>query len=1244
MPPFVPSKSMTPALNCRALAALTQLWVCMIVLWMNVHASAIEATPSFNADSIDLQLRVVWGASTANSYQGVIEIDQGVMECTQQLGIDEMDAGFLVSDSPVRISIEDYQTRFGGFDLNVRAPSHARISITMYAYSGDVRNEPPQQFQWLLSELVDQQQVHSLKVGDAKLSVARVPGDRLRLITSRPHLIYDSHESLEMQIQPHATPWTETSGILEYTIVRIDDQREILRRTLPVVLDEKGSAEPLKLNQLAPEQEGVYELRIKLEPRRILPGLPFRSSSITRCIEFVVCNQVVRNMPEIRDSVSESPSRNSSSLWEGTLTIGVGEAEIVSQVDDLLQRVDTHKRFSFLRDAVRSFSFGRNSTAPSTNNNDASLRIETGKLARVTLPKLDMNVLHRLTVVVDSTQTSFQASLLNAATAGGRSPSATSLASGIYQEHTSRSLQSLITPSLPTSAATLELLFWPAAGTTYLEIANLSGTDSLSLRQIHVDRIAQKGKSEAETRDERRKPTAVMELPFASIRGIFSQPQPNSYDDWQQYLTFAERIAQMAQCQGFDCIAMQVDGQGGTLFPSSHLSSNCRLDTGTFSVDGRDPIRKDIVELMYRCCSKRGILFVPMLELSGRVRELESIESQSDTERLLASHPRSRGVHDTQIYNPFSRRVQRAVAMCIDEFRARYESNPHYRGFAIQLSNQSPLRLVANLVETHASIRERFHRETGHPPLSGDAARDHLLASQKQSLFMQWCHRSLMGSIEEWRIKPEWVSMDQNLASDGNSIPQVVPIVVDETQVDWELAKSRLISSWCMQSPGPIWISCRQLKPRYDSELAQLLEISRPYREYPSIPVPHPYAAQSMSRTRVWRNPIHETSVLIANSNAVAETIEIEMNAAPQPMEMRCVGTNSTLAGQRGPWMQLIPESNTCRLTIPSCEVVELAWDQVNQSRSEQSHHHSALAWRSFDAITIKYLEAGLRIVEDSINALSVPVSRSDPIRNSGFESSNSPVHRGGLEGWSTSLDPNATVSVSKKQAAEGESSIQFEVTEPTAIAWLQSDPFPVIAAEHLSISFYAASSHVPESVVVSLWRLDVNKDRFEKIDSQEVSGLLRNKSGSKWQAIRVDMNELVPLASKAFHASQSYSHLCRLQWEVKGKGVLWLDSISSATEYLAEEERRGLRSELFLAKTSIQSGDFGPSIYLLERIPGQVIGAGQFQKAQSALPSTQSLEQETMHTPPSVDRTSAERIDPKSQKRWKSIWWPGRK
>jgi len=1204
-----------------------------------------------SASPIDLRVRIVWGGTIAASYVGSVELDQGSLVCDQQLGIDVQDPGFLIGSSETRLAIADNDTRFGGCDVHVQGNSNSRLSVRLRAFDADHRETTWKEYSWLLRDLRDHSHVETLDLGDCKVSVDRVPGDRLRSITSRTHLIYNTDEPLGLQIQPHALPWDSTTGVFEYTLVRLSDDQEIVRQSRALVFDELGNAEPIKILHNAPREEGVYELRCKVEPKRIFPGILIRAHSIERTIQFLVYDSAPRGQKVAGRGEQVDQTQADSQRWRFLNELKLSSLELHTQTERLLEQLEATKRNPLL-EAARSLKLGRkeNVSAASLDVTGSTLVLAPGSYATKILTDLVPGEMHRLRVSAVGYDASFRAVLMAEPHVTNKKQSGVVYCDETLDVTPQKAIHRRLESTGPLGQEILEVLFWPSTNKAVLEISNLSASQSVELDAVSVEVWQDWHERSDETADlELNQATAnTLELHSPNVRGVFGpgwpMPALGAYDDWRTLLRFADSAAEYSQANGFDCFAMVVDGEGGTLFPSTKLSSNCRLDTGIFSKEGRDPMRKDFVELMYRCLTRHGIHFVPILELSGQIVELEAPGQTADAELYQSRDPGAEGATKTHPkYNPLSQRVQRAMAVGLEEFEARYRSNPSYRGLAILISDASHLHVSLESDETNPTILDRFSSETNRGAPLDSNHRNRIVGPQAQAMYRQWLHSSVIQYLRNLRVKPRWISVagsyDYNMSVREQDI--IVPYTVGSMGMDFTDAKLAILSRWNMHFPSPVHVSLTHPEFRFDRSIPALMGISESFVAKGASSLTHRDGANSISRVRVWEIREQESSLLISNANAVSETIVVEWDEVP--LDYRVASTCTLPRSDPRGYVEPHATDRSWRIFVPAGEAIRIDFVRTNQRQFNTERIVRPLSWYSYDAMTVRSIQTAIQSVEEAVNRLSTPQSRYEGLRNSSFETQSVGSRRGRLDGWTTSLDPDASVAVDLVSAYDGEASIKIDSRKATSIAWLQSDPFSLVAKDRLSVSLHVASTSIPEQLSISIWRFEPKIERFESIEVHDFSETLRrNLAANAWSPIRLDVGNLLKSSS-----DPNSSQLFRLQFEAKGKGNLWLDSVVIATDYLREEERRDLRNELFLAKGAMQNGDYGPAIAMLHSLRGQL-----FQWCDAAVegravfvsgPTTDVSGKSGGNSPKESLPTDPKDASQKPAKRTRNLWWPSR-
>ncbi|MEI7461550.1 MAG: hypothetical protein WCK15_19360 [Pirellula sp.] len=1242
------------ALNVQRLVTL----LCVVSFMIGFTTAKVQANQfgkenpdasgtATSAAPLDLNVRVVWGGSLPANYSGSIELDHGKLVSLHQLGIDPFDPSFLKNASDDKLPFEDRATKFGGCDIRVLGKSTCRLKVRITSTDPQSQQTSTKEYEWMLNDLRENAHVENLELGDCRLSVDRVPGDRLRVTTSRNHLIYNSEESLSLQIQPCLLPWISTSGTLEYAIFDVKSGHELARQSKSLAIDELGNSESSTVLLSAPRDEGVYELRLKLEPKRKFTGMLTRSPVVERNVQFVVYN----------DPTSVQPRRESLP-WQTLSEIDIQSFEIQSQTEHLLEQGDGAKRFPLL-EAAKSVTLGRKDShaVSSKGTSAASLSLVPGNQGVTTLSGLVPGEMHRLTVttlnhnapcrvVVSETQTR------------DRKKVKLACANEVFHATVQRSVQRSVQQSVQRSVSRnlessaglgydkFEVLFWPTSRSANLEISNLSSNHSIEIPSVQVDVLngvvdvsttGVEGINAAKTSD---RTLSTLEFHSSNIRNFSARMARSnrisgSYDDWELFLEFAESTAKYCMANGFESFAMVVDGEGGTLFPSSKFSSNYRFDTGIFSSDGRDPIRKDVVELMYRSLARYGIDFIPMFELSSQLIELEQAivrKEELDVMQRREQQIRSdeRDLFSQRKYNPLSERVQRAIAAGLDEFESRYRSHVSYKGIAMRLSDASHLTVSNSIGDTNTAILEQFASETGSNIPRESVQRDPFVSQKAKALYHQWHNNSIYTYLKKLKVAPRWISVpseNTSIASNGE-LPIYVALQVGPNGLDLSDAKAAILNRWNTDSPRPIHIAMTQPTHILDSSLANLFQLSKPFQSDSARSVLHRDGARSISRARVWSDGEHGESLLISNAGAVAETIVVGWDSMPRQFQVTATFADSNCNPRDS--IDSMNSLSEWRIALPAGEAIRI--DLADDSKPRP------LYWFSDDAMTLRLLQAGLQSVDEAINRMSIPQAIVGVPTNASFEEQTASHRRGRIEGWTTSIDPNAPVSINSQSASDGGSSIKIDANHTSSIAWLQSDPFAMTTTDRLSVAFHAAAAMNPEKATVSLWQFDPKTERFELKATREFQSKLQRSAGTTaWNPIRFDFTKEFENTLKPFE-----TQLVRLQFEVNGKGQTWLDQVTLSTDFLRDEERRDLRSELFLARSSLQKGDSGPAVKMLTSPRGRLVRWGNSSmKSPNVFVST-SLAKEQLIPSASVLPEKPDST-PKSSKRTRSFWWPSR-
>ncbi|MCY2985279.1 MAG: hypothetical protein NTY15_16760 [Planctomycetota bacterium] len=1190
-----------------------------------------------------MNLRIVWGGPTPTTYVGTLEIDSGTLLCSQQLGIDSNDPSFLLKDATGKFKIHDTKTQFGGCDVHVQAKENNRLTLKLQIEDEETSQTIVKEFVWTLKSLRDGPDTQELGINGCRLSVDSVPGDRLRVVTSRSHLIYNSEEPLSLQIQPHNLPWLSTLCVFECALTRLDDDYLVYRKSKQVALDGFGNGEPYDVLSVAPKDEGVYELRFKIEPKRILPGLMLRYPSIERSVQFVVYNNLSTSKTS---QVSTLVSVDEDSSWRPQSQTSPSGFEVQSLTSRLAGRIDNSKRFPFL-EIARTLSVLPKETTHEKKSatSDSTVQIPAGGVALASLHNMSPGDLHRLSVYTSSSNAAFRVAIRSAAAHDSKAEP--SIANEVFDVSIPRSLDRAVHLSNASPDENFALLFWPSSQAAQLEITNLNPNSVLDLHGVLVDVWDPSTQVPKARLGSFVSPSCILELHSPNVRGAYGVEQVSNatgkrtYDQWQQFLRFAKQSASYCRANGFDALAWTVHSEGSSLFPSSKLSVNARFDTGTFSSEGRDPLRKDVVELMYRVLSRYGIEFIPMLELGSPIHEVEEAFNKVESKELFQHRDEllAQAGSVSRLYNPFCPRVQQAIAVALEEFGNRYRSQPNYRGFALRASPATHFVLSLPIEQTNPSILERFGATLAGNLPKDSSQREQFISQRLKGAYLQWHQEAVTEFLTQLKNRPKWISSDNTPSATLNNHSSFIvnPIEVGPQTNELSSVPATVAAQWNLDRPRLIHVAMDRPVSQFDNAFARLGQIAKQFLDSSNTSLPYRENARSLSKVRIWSSKNGSSALLVSNSGAISESIHIAWGTLPTDYRIQ-----STLVGESSNSNQRV-EINTSsgewKLQVASGEVIRI--DLL-------PYAGLPTYWYSLETLVARSLDSSLVSIEQAIGRLSVPQPRFATLSNPSFESPNNNSRRGRLSGWTTSIDPNASVEMDSRTATEGKHSVSIESKNPSSIAWIQSDPFAMTPSDRMMVSLQAAADPVPQQVTVSLSKYDPKSDRFETVAVREIADKIQRSSNQvKWGNVGVDM-------SSEFRAATQNNEpgLFRLQVETAGLASLWLDDIFVSTSFLRDSERRELRSELFLARNSLQSGDSTPAVAMLNSSRGRLVlwsdSSVPNPKVMVSSPVTRET-QATSKTPSSdtimlpESRSEAKAIESAKQrpiKRLRNYWW----
>ena len=159
----------------------------------------LGSAPPPEVSETPVRIRVRWTNDKPATWVGILETSQGTFLHPASLSVGVDQAGTLWADGKSLWLARRAACREDGFDVTLLASGAARICFTLQsAASGGGR----QQFECSLADLKTKTQNFPFRDRAGQLSFRRAPGDALRVVVDRPHLIYGSGENFKATLIP----------------------------------------------------------------------------------------------------------------------------------------------------------------------------------------------------------------------------------------------------------------------------------------------------------------------------------------------------------------------------------------------------------------------------------------------------------------------------------------------------------------------------------------------------------------------------------------------------------------------------------------------------------------------------------------------------------------------------------------------------------------------------------------------------------------------------------------------------------------------------------------------------------------------------------------------------------------------------------------------------------------------------------------------------------------------------------
>lgn len=623
-----------------------------------------------------VRVRFEWGGGSSRVWSGLIEGGTARLERPVSLGVEADEPGTLWIEGKNLWLRRRTAGMYDGFDVTATGDAEAKLVVTLQSENPEEagRIEPQRhRVEFRLGELRSEPRVFSL-TGQSRLAVRRAPGDELRVEIDRPHVIFEPGDVFDATLSLNVPPSDRRSAnSVEWELRTARSEAVVDKGTVTL----KGSSFATPVRVPLPKAEGVYDIHFTLAGR----GNPRVSTTV----------QVIA-------VASVSPGDPHPS----------GQAMLVDTFEParagLFRRVERRAGTRSINQSIgRLFS----SQTPPAINTEGDRHGWSVDWQAFRLQVKNPQQPHRLIVSLPGERRqSLGISFLEPNAAGQLMP--IGLDTGIAVGRDGRDTSSSRRAS-DQKWISHDVLFWPRVKDPILLLHDLGTGVPVEVSKVEVIELPS---LEAAAKPDVNQDNARLVGPYLrkpylpenfGATEAFDSGSRRSLEDWKTFQTGTERLIEYLKHAGFNSLLLAAFADGSTIYPSWVLEPTPRYDTGAYFSTGQDPVRKDVLELLYRHFDREGLVLIPELQFSSPLPALERQLARSgdgvEGIELIGSNGRSyresRGAERglAPYYNPLDPRVQRAILDVVEEVVQRYRQHPSFRGLAVEIGTNGYLLL-----------------------------------------------------------------------------------------------------------------------------------------------------------------------------------------------------------------------------------------------------------------------------------------------------------------------------------------------------------------------------------------------------------------------------------------------------------------------------------------------------------------------------------------------------------------------
>lgn len=645
---------------CRLVVAIC---VCALIAPAATKGQTPSAEPTSSAP-VRVGLRVVWGGGEPTCWVGSISPSPGQVLNFVPLGMAPED-NTTISSTSSRLRIQQTGPGvFNGCDMRVELNLDAKLQLEFASLEPSI--------QWrrevTLRDVLQSPQVMGLDERGNRIVLQRAPGDEIQVEFEQDHLIFATQSNTQLRVRPVATGFSPSAdGKLK--VVRrhsIRGEEETVAE-LPIRSDARGEISvPDEISAEIPGEEGVYEWEfILIENQK---RGPFNSERTVRSrrVQWVALDSRAKRQP-------------SDVLWEETFSIDPTNPDRWT-----MRRQQNQWKLPSLYPAP----LGQGAEVASVGQQKLICLAPRGWQA-IALPIDRPGMPHIVEIeYLASEPLALGVSLIEPNALGQIPQMGTD--SGIVIPSSTAHAGADQEPVRETHRIT----FWPSTNLPYLILANhddrrdaiygrirvLGGPEQLNPSPA-IDAAEASGMAQRQRLMFLERPTFVQAM---NAPAILDSAQGQLFDDWNTVMTAADRLTQYLKANGYTGLAISVAAEGTAIYPSALIRPTPRWEGGVYFSSGQDPLRKDLLELLFRLFEREGLRLLPIVEFSGRLPGLEQMRGTASAAPFDLVNIDGKAWDQNAkpgarpSYNPLHSVVQNEFERVIEELASRYAG---YRSF-----------------------------------------------------------------------------------------------------------------------------------------------------------------------------------------------------------------------------------------------------------------------------------------------------------------------------------------------------------------------------------------------------------------------------------------------------------------------------------------------------------------------------------------------------------------------------------